>query len=84
MNLNYIEKKKHFRRNLLQFRIYGDYGTDNEINTSTIINKTNINNQKPNSFYIMSEMDGVLKNGYHDSALGYKNVDWFVDGIIKL
>ena len=29
-------------------------------------------------------MDDVLKSGYHKSPLGYKNVDWFVDGVVKL
>ena len=32
----------------------------------------------------MSELDDVLKGGYHKSPLGYNNVDWFVDEAIKL
>ena len=31
----------------------------------------------------MSELD-VLKSGYYKSPLGYNNVDWFVDEVIKL
>ena len=29
-------------------------------------------------------MDDGLKNGYYKSPLGYINVDWFVDELIKL
>ena len=31
-----------------------------------------------------SELDDVLKSGYHKSPLGYHNVDWFVNEVIKL
>ena len=29
-------------------------------------------------------MENVLKSGYYRSPLGYDNVDWFVDDVIKL
>ena len=29
-------------------------------------------------------MEDVLKSGYYKSPLGYNNVDWFVDEVIKL
>ena len=29
-------------------------------------------------------MEDVLKSGYHESPLGYNNVDWFVDEVITL
>ena len=29
-------------------------------------------------------MEYVLKTGYYKSPLGYNNVDWFVDEVIKL
>ena len=29
-------------------------------------------------------MEDVLQSGYHKSPLGYDNVDWFVDEVIKL
>ena len=29
-------------------------------------------------------MEKVLQSGYHKSPLGYNNVDWFVNEIIKL
>ena len=36
------------------------------------------------SYHVVSELEDVLKSGYHISPLGYKNVDWFVDEVIKL
>ena len=32
----------------------------------------------------MSELIDVLKSGYHESPLGYNNVDWFVDEVKNL
>ena len=29
-------------------------------------------------------MDDVLKSGYYESPLGYDDVDWYVDEVIKL
>ena len=29
-------------------------------------------------------MNDIIKNGFYKSALGYDNVDWFVDEFIKL
>ena len=29
-------------------------------------------------------MEDVLKSGYYESPLGYKNVDWFVNEVTKL
>ena len=37
-----------------------------------------------NGYYIVSELEDVLKSEYHQSPLGYDNVDWFVNEIIKL
>ena len=54
---------------------------------SNISNKTtNIYKQKPilNGCHIESELEGILKSGYHKTPLGYKNVDWFVDEVVKL
>ena len=33
---------------------------------------------------MISQLEGVLKNDYFKSPLGYENVDWFVDEFIKL
>ena len=35
-------------------------------------------------YHIISELEDVLKSGYYKSPLGYDNVDWFVDEVIKL
>ena len=32
----------------------------------------------------MFELEDVLRNGYYKSLLGYNNVDWFVNDVIKL
>ena len=37
-----------------------------------------------NGYHIVSELDDVLKSDYYKSPLGYNNVDWFVDEVIKL
>ena len=37
-----------------------------------------------NGYHIVSELENVLKSDYYKSPLGYDNVDWFVDEIIKL
>ena len=37
-----------------------------------------------NGNYIVSEINDVLKSDSYETPLGYDNVDWFVDDIIKL
>ena len=37
-----------------------------------------------NGYRIVSELDDVLKSGYHNSPLGYNNVDWFVGEVVNL
>ena len=37
-----------------------------------------------NGYYIVSELEDVLKSGYYKSPLSYDNVDWFVNEVIKL
>ena len=37
-----------------------------------------------NGYRIESELEDVLKSGYYESPLGYDNVDWFVDEVIKV
>ena len=78
--------KKYFHKNPLYFRVYADFEADNEKDNSIIGNKTtNIYKQNPvlNGYHTVSELDEVLKNGYHKSPLGYNNVDWFVNEVIK-
>ena len=84
---SHLQWKKHFHRNSLYFRIYADFEIDNEIDNSSIGIKTiNIYKQNPvlNGYYIESELEDVLKNGYYKSPLGYDNVDWFVNEVLKL
>ena len=84
---SHIQWKKHFHKNPLYFRIYADFEADNETDNSSIGNKTtNIYKQHPvlNGYRIVSELNDILRSGYYESPLGYNNVDWFVDEVIKL
>ena len=69
------------------FGIYADFEADNENDNSIIGNKTTNNykhNPVLNGYHIVSELDDVSKSDYYKSPLGYNNVDWFVDEVIKL
>ena len=84
---SHLHWKKHFHKNPLYFRIYADFEADNEKDNSIIGNKTtNIYKQNPvlNGYHIVSELEDVLKSDYYKSILGYINVDWFVDDVMKL
>ena len=84
---SHIYWKKYFHKNKLYFRIYADFEADNKKENTIIGDKTtNIYKQEPvcNGYYIESELDHILKNGYRKSPLGHENVDWFVDEIVKL
>ena len=86
-NESHLHWKKHFHKNPLHFRIYADFEADNEKDNSIIgIKTTNIYKQNPvlNGYHIISELEDVLKSDYYKSPLGYDNVDWFVDEVIKL
>ena len=86
-NESHLHWKKHFHKNPLNFRIYADFEDDNEKDNTCIGNKTiNVYKQNPvlNDFHIVSELEDVLKSNYYRSPLGYDNVEWFVDQIIKL
>ena len=85
-NESHLYWRKHFHKNPLGCRIFADFEAENETDTSTIGNKTtNIFKQKPalNSYYIVSQLDDILKSGYYESPLGYDHVDWFVVVVIK-
>ena len=63
---SHIHWKNHFHKNPLYFRIYADFGADNEKDDSSIGNKTsNIYKQNPvlNGYHIESELQDVLKSG---------------------
>ena len=84
---SHLHWKNHFHKNPLYFRIYADFEADNEKENSSIGNKTtNIYKQNPvlNGYHIESELDDALASGYHKSPLGYNNVDWFVNEVVKL
>ena len=84
---SHIYWKKYFQKNKLYFRIYADFEADNEKEETNIGNKTtNIYKQEPvcNGYQIVSELEDILKTDYHKSPLGYENVIWFVDEMIKL
>ena len=86
-NESHLHWKKRFHKNPLYFRIYADFEAVNEKDNSIIGNKTtNIYKQNPvlNGYHIISELEDVLKNNCYKSPLGYNNVDWFVDEVIKL
>ena len=86
-NESHLYWKKHFLKNPIYFRIYADFEADNEKDDSIIGNKTtNIYKQNPilNGYHIISELEDVLKSGYHKSPLGYSNVDSFVDEVIRV
>ena len=84
---SHLHWKKHFHKNPLYFRIYADFEANNEKDNSIIGNKTtNIYKQNPvlKGYFFKSELDNILKSGYHKSPLSHNNVDWFVDEVIKL
>ena len=86
-NESHLHWKKHFHKNPLYFRIYADFEADNEKDNTSIGNKTtNIYKQNPvlNGYHIVSELEDVLKSDYYKSPLGYNNVNWFIDEVIKL
>ena len=86
-NESHIYWKKHFHKKPLYFRIFADFEPDKEKDSSSIGYKTiNIYKQNPvlNGYHTVSELEDVLKSVYYKSPLGYNNVDWFVDEIIKL
>ena len=84
---SHLHWKKHCHKNLLYFRLYADFDADNEKDNSSVGNKTiNIYQQNPvlNGYHIVSQLEDVLKSDYYKPPLGYNNVDWLVDEIIKL
>ena len=84
---SYLHWKKHFHKNPLHLRIYAHFEADNEKDNSSVDNKTtNTYKQNPvlGGYRIESELEDVLQCGYYKSPLGYNNVDWFVNEVIKL
>ena len=85
MNLIFIGKKQ-FHKNPLYFRIIADFQADNEVDGSSVGNKTTgiyKQNPVPNGYILKSQLEGVLESGYYE-VLGYTDVDWYVNQVIKL
>ena len=84
----YIIWKIHFHKNPIHFKNIADFEADNEIEDGEVVgNKTTkIYKQNPilNGYYKISELENVLKSGYYDSPLGYDNIDWYVNEVIKI
>ena len=86
-NESHLYWKKHFHQNRLYFTINAVFEADNEVDNSNIGNQTSkIHKQNPvlNCYFILSDLEHIIKSGYYESPLGYNNVDWFVKDIIKL
>ena len=86
-NESHLHWKNNFYKVTLYFRIYAEFEANNEIDNSSIGKKTTNNyEQNPvlNRYYIESELEDVLQSNYYKSPLGYDNVDWFVNEVIKL
>ena len=86
-NESHLHWKKIFIKIHYIFRIYADFEANNEKDNSSIGDKTtNIYKEKSvlNGYHIESEIKDILKSGYYKSPLGYDNVDWFVNEVIKL
>ena len=63
------------------------FEADNEFDHSIVGNKTtNVYKQNPmlNGYRVESEKNDILQSAYYESLLGYDNVDWFVNEVIKL
>ena len=72
--------------------MYADFEADNEIDTSSRGDElssgvkngnktTNIYKRNPEciGYYIVSELNDVLKSGSDESPLGYNNANWYLD-----
>ena len=85
--MNLFFWKKHFHKNPLYFRIIAVFEADNEVNGSSVGNKTtSFHKQNPvfKGYYIISDLEDALESGYYETPLVYDNVDWFVNEVIKL
>ena len=85
-NESHLQWKNLFHKNQLCFRKYADFDADNEKANSSIDNKTTIickQNPVLNGYHIEFELEDAFIGEYYKSPLGYNNVDWFVNEVIK-
>ena len=83
----HLKWKGHFHKLSLCFMIIADFEAGNEIDNSSIENNTtNIYKQNLvcNGYYILSELEDVLKSGYYNSNLEYNYLNWFVYQVINV
>ena len=69
------------------FRTYAAFEADNgNVNSTKDDETTNSYKHNPafNGYYIVSELDDVLKNGCCKSPLGYNSVECFVSEVTKI
>ena len=86
-NESHLPWKEHFHKNTLYFRLFLDFEADNENDNTHIGNKTNnLPKQNPllHGYFVVSELNKVLKSSFFETSSGYDNVDWFVEEVIKL
>ena len=69
------------------FRMNAVFEADKEKDDFCISNKTTTfykGNAILNGYNVVSELEDILKSDYYKSHLGYDEVDWFVNEVIKL
>ena len=84
---SHLLRKNRFHKNPIFFKIFADFETVNEIDKTSIGEKTTNffeKNQVLDGYNIVSESNDVLKTGYYESPLGCDNVDWYVNEVMKL
>ena len=82
-----MDFRKHFHKNPLCFWIHAIFEVVIEIDISNIGNETNIiykQNPAFKAYFILSELNDVLQNEYHESPLDKSILDWFVDQVIEV
>ena len=83
---SHLHWKNHFHNNPSFFRIYADFEIDNEIDNYSKGKKTTKfykQNSVLTGYHIKSELEDVSQSSFYKSTLGYNNVDWFLDEVLK-
>ena len=87
-NESHFHWNDQFQKNPSSFRIVADFEADNEIELSkAVCNKTTKNyfkNPVCKGYYIIPELEDVLKSEFKKAPPGYEHVDWFVNEFLKL